>query len=78
MRYAIPVSDGVISQHFGHCEQFALLQDTNPVYCRYGWQNKGRLLLLPAEWAHVLRAFSNKIASKLLSIPLKATLKRQF
>ncbi|MBA7483225.1 hypothetical protein ES707_18736 [subsurface metagenome] len=25
MRYAIPVSDGVISQHFGHCEQFALI-----------------------------------------------------
>jgi len=25
MKYAIPVSGGVISQHFGHCEQFALI-----------------------------------------------------
>jgi len=24
MRYAVPVSDGVVSAHFGHCEQFAL------------------------------------------------------
>ena len=24
MRYAIPVSGGMLSQHFGHCEQFAL------------------------------------------------------
>jgi ATP-binding protein involved in chromosome partitioning len=25
MRYAIPVSGGVLSPHFGHCEQFALI-----------------------------------------------------
>ena len=25
MRYAVPVSGGIVSQHFGHCEQFALL-----------------------------------------------------
>ena len=25
MRYAIPVSDGVVAMHFGHCEQFALI-----------------------------------------------------
>jgi ATP-binding protein involved in chromosome partitioning len=25
MRYAIPVSGGVISPHFGHCEHFALI-----------------------------------------------------
>jgi predicted Fe-Mo cluster-binding NifX family protein len=25
MRFAIPVSGGVISPHFGHCEQFALI-----------------------------------------------------
>jgi len=25
MRYAIPVSDGVVATHFGHCEQFALI-----------------------------------------------------
>jgi ATP-binding protein involved in chromosome partitioning len=25
MRYAIPVSDGVVSPHFGHCEHFALI-----------------------------------------------------
>ncbi len=25
MRYAIPVSDGVVSTHFGHCEHFALI-----------------------------------------------------
>ena len=25
MRYAIPVSAGVLSPHFGHCEQFALI-----------------------------------------------------
>ena len=25
MRYAVPVSDGVVSLHFGHCEQFALI-----------------------------------------------------
>ena len=25
MRYAIPVSGGRISEHFGHCEQFALI-----------------------------------------------------
>jgi len=24
MRYAVPVSGGMISQHFGHCEQFAV------------------------------------------------------
>jgi len=25
MRYAIPVSGGVVATHFGHCEQFALI-----------------------------------------------------
>ena len=25
MRYAIPVSDGIVATHFGHCEQFALI-----------------------------------------------------
>jgi ATP-binding protein involved in chromosome partitioning len=25
MRYAIPVSGGAVSLHFGHCEQFALI-----------------------------------------------------
>ena len=24
MRYAVPVSDGMLSAHFGHCEHFAL------------------------------------------------------
>jgi len=25
MRYAVPVTGGIISPHFGHCEQFALI-----------------------------------------------------
>jgi len=25
MRYAVPVSGGMVSAHFGHCEQFALM-----------------------------------------------------
>ena len=25
MRYAVPVSGGVVAGHFGHCEQFALI-----------------------------------------------------
>ena len=25
MRYAIPVTDGKLASHFGHCEQFALI-----------------------------------------------------
>ena len=25
MKYAVPVSRGVVSTHFGHCEQFALI-----------------------------------------------------
>jgi ATP-binding protein involved in chromosome partitioning len=25
MRYAVPVSGGIVSTHFGHCEQFALI-----------------------------------------------------
>ena len=25
MRYAIPVSGGVLSQHFGHCEHFSMI-----------------------------------------------------
>jgi len=25
MRYAIPMSDGVVATHFGHCEHFALI-----------------------------------------------------
>lgn len=25
MRYAIPVNSGMVSTHFGHCEQFALI-----------------------------------------------------
>ena len=25
MRYALPISDGKVSPHFGHCEQFALI-----------------------------------------------------
>jgi len=30
MRIAIPVTDGKISLHFGHCEQFAIIEaDTN-------------------------------------------------
>ncbi len=24
MRYAVPLSDGMVAPHFGHCEQFAL------------------------------------------------------
>ena len=28
MKIAIPITNGVLSQHFGHCEEFALL-DTN-------------------------------------------------
>jgi len=26
MKYAVPVSGGVVSAHFGHCEQFALIE----------------------------------------------------
>jgi len=26
MRYAIPISDGRLSPHFGHCEHFALIE----------------------------------------------------
>ena len=25
MRYALPITDGKVSPHFGHCEQFALI-----------------------------------------------------
>ena len=25
MKYAVPVTGGMVSQHFGHCEQFALI-----------------------------------------------------
>ncbi len=25
MRFAVPLSGGMISPHFGHCEQFALI-----------------------------------------------------
>ena len=25
MRYAVPVSGGVVAAHFGHCEHFALI-----------------------------------------------------
>ena len=25
MRYAVPVSEGMVAQHFGHCEHFALI-----------------------------------------------------
>jgi len=25
MRYAVPISDGVVAAHFGHCEHFALI-----------------------------------------------------
>jgi ATP-binding protein involved in chromosome partitioning len=25
MRFAVPVSDGVLCQHFGHCQEFALI-----------------------------------------------------
>ncbi len=25
MRYALPITDGKVSAHFGHCEQFALI-----------------------------------------------------
>ena len=34
MRYAIPVSGGIVSQHFGHCEHFALIdvdEQTNKI-----------------------------------------------
>ncbi|MFC2044533.1 NifB/NifX family molybdenum-iron cluster-binding protein [Chloroflexota bacterium] len=30
MRYAIPVSGGVVSPHFGHCEHFALFDVDEP------------------------------------------------
>ena len=29
MKYAIPVSGGILSPHFGHCEQFALIDVDN-------------------------------------------------
>ena len=29
MKYAVPVSGGVMCSHFGHCEQFALIQTEN-------------------------------------------------
>jgi len=25
MKYAVPVSSGMVATHFGHCEQFALI-----------------------------------------------------
>jgi len=28
MRYAVPVSGGAVSLHFGHCEHFALIELT--------------------------------------------------
>ncbi len=34
MRYAVPVSGGTVSPHFGHCEQFALFdvdEETNNI-----------------------------------------------
>ncbi|MFC1944542.1 NifB/NifX family molybdenum-iron cluster-binding protein [Chloroflexota bacterium] len=36
MRYAIPVSGGILSPHFGHCEQFALfdIDEQNKVILR--------------------------------------------
>lgn len=30
MRIAVPMADGVLAQHFGHCEEFALI-DVDPV-----------------------------------------------
>lgn len=30
MRYAVPVSGGVVSPHFGHCEYFALIDADEP------------------------------------------------
>lgn len=44
MRYAIPVSNGIVSPHFGHCEQFALI-DVDDKSKRI----IGKQLLLPPE-----------------------------
>jgi ATP-binding protein involved in chromosome partitioning len=30
MRYAVPVSGGIVSPHFGHCEHFALIDVDEP------------------------------------------------
>ena len=30
MRYAIPITDGRVSDHFGHCESFALIDANLP------------------------------------------------
>ena len=30
MRYAVPVTGGIVSSHFGHCEQFALFDIDEP------------------------------------------------
>ena len=34
MKYAVPLSGGVLAQHFGHCEQFAIVDaDDRTITC---------------------------------------------
>jgi len=56
MKCAVPMSGGLVATHFGHCEQFALIdvdeakkqilnkelvpQDMSPVFSPNGWQSK--------------------------------------
>ena len=53
MRYAIPVSGGIVSPHFGHCEQFALFdvdEQTEKILKKELVQSPGHQPGLLPEW----------------------------
>ena len=53
MRYAIPVSSGMVSTHFGHCEQFALIdanEEQREILCKEFVASPGHQPGLLPEW----------------------------
>ena len=53
MRYAVPISGGIVSQHFGHCEHFALVdvdKQTKKIVKKELVQSPGHQPGLLPEW----------------------------
>ncbi|MCP4566871.1 MAG: ATPase [FCB group bacterium] len=62
MKIAIPTSDGILCAHFGHCQQFAIIdvnQDTKSI-------NKTEMLTPPPHEPGVLPAWLSQMGCKII------------
>ena len=70
MKFAIPLENGKLTAHFGHCHEFALVEaEGNEImkketYCRIGSTAWEPMWSLPAAWGNSPSASLTKEASR--------------